>query len=254
MIVKGTRYYPYLVSVNNVQPRSFQARVESIKNSISGYYTSGQESACISIFVHLFRASKVLSYRGFPFPLVQGGSKSSPVRPSWSPLCRPENRAFEAASATTNHPFTHSPARPSTSPLLPRWSPGCCHPPIYTPLAPLAATTADTKTITNRFARAMGRGQQRGRTTMKRGTRDRGLYVSLSLRWSPRRLSFPSFLLVPLSGYCIENVMLKYACTRVGPMVRNLASSFCGSGTYPDTYILGGVPRESPRATLFRRC
>lgn len=34
------------------------------------------------------------------------------------------------------------------------------------------------------------------------------------------RISFP------LSGYCIENVMLKYACTRVGPMVRNLASSF----------------------------
>lgn len=48
--------------------------------------------------------------------------------------------------------------------------------------------------------------------------------------FSPRRYPSSSTLIprisFPLSGYCIENVMLKYACTRVGPMVRNLASSF----------------------------
>lgn len=108
----------------------------------------------------------------------------------------------------------------------------------------------------------MGRGQL-GRTAWRSGRGDGGGWISLSVSDPPFVVASSLFppspsaraslfrrhllhhllllrlliqLLVPLSGYCIENVMLKYACTRVGPMVRNLASSFRG-GTYPDVYV-----------------
>lgn len=189
----------------------------------------------------------MLSYRGVPFPRVQAGSSQPRAAcPSWSPLCRAEKRAFEAAAARL---------APSPGPPGPRWSPGC-HPPIYTPLAPLAATTADTKTITNRFARAMGRGQREVGRRRREAAEGGQLYPSLSassrsLRAALSSLS-PARLLVPLSGYCIENVMLKYACTRVGPMVRNLASSFCGS-TYPDVFLCTPRERESACTLLAHR-
>lgn len=203
----------------------------------------------------------MLSYRGLPFPPVQAGS-SHPRARWWFALpgrlsVGPKSVALKQRERDW-HP--HQLLPPPTS----RWSPGL--PP--TDIQPARSARRDDRRHKNNnksIREGNGKGSTRGRTTKKRGTGEgeRGssvrisLSLSLSLRLLPSSHSalFPSrSSLVPLSGYCIENVMLKYACTRVGPMVRNLASSFCGS-TYPDVFLCTpSVPREGESAcTLLSR-
>lgn len=167
-------------------------------------------AACIysSISFELRKCSLTAAFPSSP-PPVQAGS-STPPRAWWfalpgSPLCRAEKRRFEATRARLAPTLLpHHPLRVGRR---------ACHPPIYSPLAPLAATTADTKTITNRFARAMGRGQRevgRRRREAGGGEGERGSSVRISLSLClfgfslrPTPLSFP---LVPPSSLFLDIV------------------------------------------------
>lgn len=123
----------------------------------------------------------------FPFLLSNLVVANHPraIRPSWSLLCRAEKRRFEAARARL------APILPTTHFVLVA---GFTTHRYTTPLAPLAATTADTKTITNRFARAMGRGQRE----VERWRREAGeekrvvIYISLYLSLRPTPTLFLS--------------------------------------------------------------
>lgn len=187
------------------------------------------------LFVHLFRALKVLFYRGFPFPLVQSGGRKPPPRNSPFLVVSLSGRKaslWSNKSATGTH-TPHHPLRVGRR---------VYHPPIYNPARSARRDDRRHKNNNKSIREGNGKGSTRGRTMKKRGRRGKEggyIYISLYLLTLPSSHSSSlslSFLLVPLSGYCIENVMLKYACTRVGPMVRNLASSFCGS-TYPDVFL-----------------
>lgn len=140
----------------------------------------------------------------FPFLLSNLVVANHPraIRPSWSPLCRAEKRRFEAARARL------APILPTTHFVLVA---GFTTHRYTTPLAPLAATTADTKTITNRFARAMGRGQREvGRWRRGRRGKEGGityLFLSFDSPFVPLQLSFslvsprPSFWILYRERY-----------------------------------------------------